>query len=183
MRAGNEKQRLAFEAEMLPHLTAAYRLARILTGNEHDAEDLVQDAYLRAFASFQTYQPGTHARAWLLTILRHVFLNDQRRRRVRPHLIPFDGLVDQDDYADTESLSTEDHVLQTMDAQAALQALAGLPEPVRSALTLVDIDGLRYAEAAQVLGCPIGTVMSRLHRGRLELARRLQPQHSTREAG
>jgi RNA polymerase sigma-70 factor (ECF subfamily) len=182
MRGGDERQRLAFEAEMLPHLPAAYRLARILAGNEHDAEDLVQDAYLRAFSSFRTYQPGTHARAWLLTILRHVFLNDRRRLRSRPNLVPFGTLNDEYDCADPEALSIEEHVLQSIDAQAALRELATLPEPVRSALTLVDIDGLRYAEAAEILGCPIGTIMSRLHRGRLELARRLQTQQVGRKA-
>ena len=178
----NRQEREAFEAEMLPHLGAAYRLARALTGHEQDAEDLVQDTYLRAFAGFRGYQANTNARAWLLTIVRHVFINHLRKARVRPRLYALSQDGDAADPVDTQMPTPEEEALQRLESQAVLEALEELPEISRSVLALVDLNGMRYAEAAEVLGCPIGTVMSRLHRGRLELARRLQDARFGREA-
>jgi RNA polymerase sigma-70 factor (ECF subfamily) len=170
-------KRQAFEAEILPHLDAAYRLARILSGRQDEAEDLVQEACLRAFAGFGGYQRGTNARAWLLTILRRVFLNDRRRLRAQPFLLSL-GKPDENgeflDPADTSSLGPEEQTLRDLDRAEVLAALAELPEVYRTVLALVDLEGLRYAEAAAVLECPPGTVMSRLYRGRQQLAQRLR---------
>jgi RNA polymerase sigma-70 factor (ECF subfamily) len=174
MRRSNQADREAFEAEMLPHLDAAYRLARALARRTEDAEDLVQEAYLRAFAGFDGYQRGTNARAWLLTIVRRVHINQWRRARARPQLLPLAGPEEPEEPVDTVTPSAEDEALQHIEQRHVLDALAELPESFRSVLALVDLDGMHYAEAAEVLGCPIGTVMSRLHRGRLRLARRLQ---------
>lgn len=172
---GSERDRHAFEAEVLPHLDAAYRLARALTENRPNAEDLVQEAFLRAFAGFGGYQRGTNARAWLLTIVRRVYLNDRRRARSRPFLAP---LTEEDEPAAMSDLTTpgpEEQALRSEEQRLVFGALAELPEAWREVLALVDLEGLHYAEAALVLECPIGTVMSRLHRGRAELARRLRP--------
>jgi RNA polymerase sigma-70 factor, ECF subfamily len=174
--------REAFEAEMLPHLSAAYRLARALTGHEQDAEDLVQDSYLRAYAGFGSYRRNSNARAWLLTIVRHVFINDLRRARVRPRLFALSDEEGSTEPVDTATPSPEEQALRRLDSQMVLDALANLPELSRSVLALVDLDGMRYAEAAAVLGCPIGTVMSRLHRARLDLARRLDGERLGRKA-
>lgn len=183
VRRSNRQEREAFEAEMVPHLQAAYRLARALTGHEQDAEDLVQEAYLRAYTAFGRYQRGTNARAWLLTILRRIYLNGQRRANRRPLTFPLSGVHESREPVDLSAPDPEAQVEQAADRQAVLDALAQLPEAFRSVLALVDLDGMRYAEAAAVLDCPIGTVMSRLHRGRLELARRLQARRTQREAG
>jgi RNA polymerase sigma-70 factor (ECF subfamily) len=174
MRPSDAEQREAFEVEMLPHLDAAYRLAWALTGQQQDAEDLVQDTFLRAFRGFRHYERGTNARAWLLTIMRRVFLNTRRAARSRPLTDPIETPERTLDVADTKTPGPEEQVLRSFDRELVLSALAGLPELSRSVLALVDLAGMRYAEAAQILQCPIGTVMSRLYRGRRELARRLQ---------
>ncbi len=183
MQGSNDQRREAFEAEMLPHLDAAYRLARALTRQEQDAEDLVQEAYLQAFRGFGNYTRGTHARAWLLTIVRHAYLNGRRRERSRPQVVAIGLSVETPDVADRTAPGPEAAAMRVIDDQRVLGILAELPEAFRSVLALVDLEGLHYAEAAEVLGCPIGTVMSRLHRGRLELARRLQAAQGEREVG
>lgn len=193
-------RRRAFEREVLPHLDAAYRLAWALTGRQQDAEDLVQDAVLRAFTGFDGYQAGTNARAWLLTILRRTFLNDRRHARAAPPTIDL-GAAGRDgeplDPPDLDSLGPEALAVQAAERAAVLAALAELPEGYRAVLALVDLEGLRYAEAATILECPLGTVMSRLHRGRHALADRLrtsmgwavdtdaeaQPEHSLARSG
>ena len=174
MRPSDLGQREAFELEMLPHIDAAYRLAWALTGQQQDAEDLVQDTFLRAFRGFSHYERGTNARAWLLTIMRRAFLNKRRAARSRPVTDPIESPDGTLDAPDTQTPGPEELVLRAFDREVVLKALAGLPELSRSVLALVDLAGLRYAEAAQILQCPIGTVMSRLSRGRRELARRLQ---------
>lgn len=174
MRPSDLEQREAFEAEMLPQLEAAYRLAWVLTGQQQDAEDLVQDTFLRAFRGFKGYERGSNARAWLLTIMRRAFLNSRRAARSRPILDPLETPEGSIDTPDTQTPGPEEQTLKAYDREAVLSALAGLPELSRSVLALVDLMGMRYAEAAQILQCPIGTVMSRLYRGRRELARRLQ---------
>ncbi len=183
MRANDTERREAFEAEMLPYFDAAYRLARGLTQRQQDAEDLVQEAYLRAFAGFDRYTCGTNARAWLLTIVRHVYLNDRRRQRAQPQTVALGLDREADAMVDQRSPQPEAAALRIIDDQRVLRVLADLPEAFRSVLALVDLNGMRYAEAAEILGCPIGTVMSRLHRGRLELARRLQAPQTKREVG
>jgi RNA polymerase sigma-70 factor (ECF subfamily) len=173
MRASDGDRR-AFEAEMLPYLDAAYRLAYALAGRRQDAEDLVQDAYLRAFAAYRRFERGSNARAWLLTILRHVYLNDLRRARVRPFAVAMDEFGEAPEFIDTRTPSPEEVTVRAEGERQLREALAELPETFRSVLALVDLDGLRYAEAAAVLDCPVGTIMSRLYRARHELARRLR---------
>jgi RNA polymerase sigma factor (sigma-70 family) len=153
-------------------MDAAYRLAYALTGARPDAEDLVQEACLRAYAAFDRYEQGTNARAWLLTILRRIYLNDRRRMGTHPTPLPLDGGREGEpprEVVDVKAAAPEEEALRASDRRTVLGALAQLPEEYRAVLALVDLDGLRYAEAAVALGCPIGTVMSRLHRGRQRL--------------
>lgn len=171
------QRRRAFEAEVLPHLDAAYRLAYALVGSRPDAEDLVQEACLRAFAAFDRFTSGTNARAWLLTILRRVHLNNRRHLQTHPTALHFGGPGDDEDVrdiADTQTPGPEEETLRALDRALVLELLAELPEDYRTVLALVDLNGLRYAEAAEVIGCPTGTVMSRLHRARWQLGARLQ---------
>jgi len=174
---GRDGKRRAFEAEVLPHLDAAYRFACALCGSRAEAEDLVQEACLRAYAAFERFEPGTNARAWLLTILRRVYLNERRRLGGQPFVQSLDGATPEREprsIADARVRTPEEEALRTAERDLVFAALRELPEAFREVLALVDLHGLQYAEAAEVLGCPIGTVMSRLYRGRRQLARRLR---------
>lgn len=152
----------AFERYVLPEIDVLFRVARSLTRHDADAEDLVQDTLLRAYRAIDRFD-GRYPRAWLLTILRNTHIN--RNRRQRPELLrnPAGG-TDRLAAAAAREL-TDDGVDTGFDAEVE-QALASLDEPFRRVVELVDVDGLSYAEAAEVLGVPTGTVMSRLHRAR-----------------
>jgi RNA polymerase sigma-70 factor (ECF subfamily) len=160
-----------FEETALVHLDALYNLGLRLTHDRTEAEDLVQETYLRAFKNFHRFNPGTNCRAWLFTILRNVFLN--RIRRNRTEVLEGDaGLPD----AGLDGLPSiafggtpEEHFLQTILHGDVERALRVLPPSFREAIVLADLEGLSYREVAEVLGCPIGTVMSRLSRGRAML--------------
>jgi RNA polymerase sigma-70 factor (ECF subfamily) len=164
-----------FEETALVHLDALYNLGLRLTHNRAEAEDLVQETYLRAFKNFHRFNPGTNCRAWLYTILRNVFLNRIRRTGTE---IPegdaglpeagLDGLPSA-----TFGGTPEEEFLQTILHGEVERALRGLPLSFREAVVLADLEGLSYREVAEVLGCPIGTVMSRLSRGRALLRRGL----------
>jgi len=158
----------------LVHLDALYDVALRLTRNRAEAEDVVQEACLRAFRSFDRFNPGTNCRAWLFTILRNVFLN---RIRSRGHEVPEaeTGGLEQAETTITAYTepNPEERFLQTMVHGDIERALGTLPLSYREAVILVDIEGLTYREVADVLDCPIGTVMSRLSRGRALLRRGL----------
>jgi len=158
----------------LVHLDALYHVALRLTRNRAEAEDVVQEAFLRAFRSFDRFNPGTNCRAWLFTILRNVFLN-RVRSQGREVLEGEVGSLDQvEPTTDTQvGRNPEEQFLQTMLHGDVDRALAALPLAFREAVLLVDIEGLTYREVAEVLECPIGTVMSRLSRGRALLRRAL----------
>ncbi|MCB9395963.1 MAG: sigma-70 family RNA polymerase sigma factor [Acidimicrobiaceae bacterium] len=158
-----------FEQFVLPEIEVMLRVARSLTRNDADAEDLVQDTLIRAYRAIERFD-GRHPRAWLLTILRNTHINRNRRRR--PELM-----------RDPDGTSRELHEVPSLElADASVdagfdaeveRALAELDEPFRRVVELVDVSGLTYAEAAEVLGVPTGTVMSRLHRGRARIRDRL----------
>ena len=158
----------------LVHLDALYHVALRLTRNRAEAEDVVQEAFFRAFRSFDRFNAGTNCRAWLFTILRNVFLN-RVRSQGREVLEAEAGGFDQVEMTtDTQvGRNPEEQFLQTMLHGDVDRALTALPLAFREAVLLVDIEGLMYCEAAEVLGCPIGTVMSRLSRGRALLRRAL----------
>src|SRR4051794_39658614 len=150
---------------MLPHLDAAYGLARLLVRDAHDAEDVVQDAYLRAVRHFDGFHGGD-ARAWLLTIVRRTCYTWLKRRRTQPAATEFDEEAHSGDLPaeDPEAL-----LLQGDLREALSRAVAGLPIEFREVLLLRDVQGLSYREIAEVVGVPVGTVMSRLARARRRL--------------
>lgn len=159
----------AFERYVLPEIEVLLRVAHSLTRNHAEAEDLVQDTLLRAYRGIGGFD-GRHPRAWLLTILRNTHINRNRRRR--PEL-----LRDPDAAADrmisAASNERTDAVIDDEIGAEIIRALESLDEPFRRVVELVDIDGLSYAEAAEVLDVPVGTVMSRLHRARSRIRDRL----------
>jgi RNA polymerase sigma-70 factor (ECF subfamily) len=154
-----------FEEIALPHLAAAYNLARWLVHNDHDAEDLVQEAFLRAFKSFGGYYGG-NSRSWLLTIVRNTCYTWLRNNRVLHDAESIDDKLDELglDFADPESL-----LLQSVDAQIVRQSLQELPVEFREVVVLREMEGFSYKEIADVVDLPLGTVMSRLARGRKRL--------------
>ncbi|MBI2819974.1 MAG: sigma-70 family RNA polymerase sigma factor [Acidobacteria bacterium] len=161
-----EARHKQFQDTALPHLNALYRTARQLAG-EDAASDLVQDTYLRAWKYFETFDPTSNCRAWLFRILRNVSADRWRRSRLE---IPWvEGEHAPEPYYDWE----EDFPGQQFSGDVQ-QALEELPEEYRWAVLLVDVEEFSYQETAQILSCPIGTVMSRINRGRRMLARLLR---------
>jgi RNA polymerase sigma-70 factor (ECF subfamily) len=156
---------IAFEEAVLPHLDAAYNLARWLTRNTQDAEDVVQEAYLRAFRFFSGFHGG-NARAWLLKIVRNTCYTWLHQNRTHQATDLFDEQIHTDV---AESRNPETLLLQRADGQLLNQALDELPTDFREVLVLLELEGLSYKEIAEVLGIPIGTVMSRLARARHRL--------------
>ena len=146
-----------FEAEALPHLKAIYGTAYRMSGNPHDAEDLVQETFLRAYRAFDRYTPGTNIRAWLHTILYRVRTDAFRRSRRSPQTVELAG--------DGPAVPPPQDALAAGGEDLA-RAVDALPEAFRAAVVLRDLQDLTYEEIAGVLGVPIGTVMSRIHRGR-----------------
>lgn len=162
--ADGRARRAGFERELLPHLDALYSFARRLTRDPNNAEDLVSEAVLYALDRWESYELGTNARAWLLTILYHAFVNRWRvaRREVRlpeDHVgdVPFDVVGERDPEGRFYDSFLDDEITR---------AIESLPEEYRVAVVLSDVNGLRYAEIAAVLNVPEGTVKSRLFRGR-----------------
>jgi RNA polymerase sigma-70 factor (ECF subfamily) len=167
----------SFEEQVRPHLPGLYPAALRLTRNPADAEDLVQEALARACASFAQFTPGTNLRAWLHKILTNTFINGCRKRRREPAIAP-GADPDAGWLASTDPLvgpapSAEAEALNKMTDPAVLAALADLPPSYRAAIWLADVEGYAYREVAAIMGTPIGTVMSRLHRARGKLRHQL----------
>ncbi|MBV9484238.1 MAG: sigma-70 family RNA polymerase sigma factor [Acidobacteria bacterium] len=165
-----------FEQTVLPHLNAAYNLARWLTGNEQDAEDVVQESYLRALRSFDTFQSGRDSRGWLLKVVRntcYTWLRENRGKTVTQ--FQESGQEPQSTYADPET-----ELIEKANSDLVRHAIEALNIEYREVLILRELEGLSYKEIAHILEVPLGTVMSRLSRGRKELQLRLF--ESTREA-
>src|SRR4029077_13887989 len=158
-----------FEEVILPHLAAAYNLARWLARNDHDAEDLVQEAYLRAFKSFDSFHGGD-GRGWILAIVRNTCYSWLRQNRNQELAQVFDEEVHTVEH---HSRSPEAVLLQGADAQLLRDALERLPVEFREILVLRELEGMSYREIADLAGIPVGTVMSRLARGRERLQRQL----------
>src|SRR5437588_10847869 len=175
--AEEARDRARFEEEALQLSDQVYRVARRLVGSREEAEDLVQDTYARALRSWQQYQPGTNLRAWLLRILTNLNIDRGRRVQRTPDLQP----LEEGDYFLYNRLEStlgdenpdEDRVIERLSQNSVVEALADVPHDFRDVLVLVDIGEFSYAEAAQILDIPVGTVMSRLHRGRRILKQQL----------
>jgi len=168
-----------FEAEALRHLDALYRTALRMTRSEADAEDLVQETYIRAFRFRDQFTLGTNMKAWLFRILTNTFINTYRRKSAQPEVTDLEG-VDEfslyrrmaDDRAASSSPDPEAELLNSVVDTEVTNALEELPEKFRTTV-LLDVEGFSYKEIAEMLSIPIGTVMSRLHRGRKFLQKRL----------
>ncbi|PYS94769.1 MAG: RNA polymerase subunit sigma [Acidobacteria bacterium] len=168
-RAEQERGVARFEESVLPHMDSAYNLARWLTRNGHDAEDLVQESLLRAFQAFQGFR-GTDGRAWLLAIVRNACYTWLRRNRQQEVTTEFDEEVHT---LEGDALNPEKLVLREVDSARVRQALEELPAEFREVLVLREMEGLSYKEIGTVVDIPVGTVMSRLARARGRLQRGL----------
>ncbi|SPT53373.1 Sigma-24 [Actinomyces bovis] len=182
-----EEQRAArFEAEALPYLDQLYGAALRMTRNRADAEDLIQDVYVRAFSAFHQYRPGTNLKAWLYRILTNTFINSYRKKQREPQQSDADAVEDWQlhraaSHDSTGLPSAENLALDELPNEEIKAAFAALSEDRRLAVYLADVEGFSYKEIAEIMDTPIGTVMSRLHRGRAQL-RKLLAEHA-RELG
>ncbi|WP_406055610.1 sigma-70 family RNA polymerase sigma factor [Kribbella sp. NBC_00889] len=161
-----------FEAEAVPLRPRLYVAALRLTGNHTDAEDLLQETYLRAYKGFSGFEPGTNLTGWLYRILRNTFINTYRKRRNEPRTVPESCRVTAGVERNVEA-SAETTVIEAIADQRVQEALAALPDRYRRAVLLRDVEGFSYQEIAGIVGVPRGTVMSRIHRGRKALKVRL----------
>jgi RNA polymerase sigma-70 factor (ECF subfamily) len=175
--AQQARDRVRFEEEALALADQVYRVARRLVSTREEAEDLVQETYGRAFRSWRSYSPGTNLRAWLLRILTNLNLDRGRKIQRTPDLQPLEEgdyyLANRVAATQGEQALDQDRVVERLSQDAVVTALSSLPADFRNVVVLVDIGEFSYADAAQILDIPIGTVMSRLHRGRRLLKQRL----------
>jgi RNA polymerase sigma-70 factor (ECF subfamily) len=163
-----------FEAEALVFVDQLYGAALRMTRNPADAEDLVQEAYAKAFAAFHQFKPGTNLKAWLYRILTNTFINTYRKKQREPQRTSDDTVEDWQlaraaSHQSTGLRSAETEALDRLPDSDVKDALAQLGEDFRLAVYLADVEGFAYKEIAEIMGTPIGTVMSRLHRGRARL--------------
>lgn len=182
--AEDARDRVRFEEEVLGLADQVYRVARRLVSTREEAEDLVQETYARAFRSWRSYTPGTNLRAWLFRILTNLNIDRGRREQRTPSTQP----LEEGDYflynrleADSGS-DDEERIVERLSQDEIVQALSAVPHDFRDVIVLVDIGDFTYQDAAQILDIPIGTVMSRLHRGRRILKQELA-QATVGEAG
>lgn len=171
-RSTDERKR-AFESEALAHIDRVYQVALRLTRDETRAEDLVQETYLRACRSWRQYEPGTNARAWLLTILRNTFVSEGRRPHRRARTVELTEVQETLELAGLRQLDPEGESMRQIFGERVGRAITALPVEFRETLVLSDLAGLRYVEVAEVVGVPIGTVKSRLFRARRALQEQL----------
>lgn len=189
MNSSETQRRRRFEAEVLPHLDAMYRTALRLTRSPADADDLVQDSVIKAYRFFDSYEQGTNVRAWLLKILTNLFFSKHRRTTLEGNVAAL-GATDpvSDGWMGAASVNPSREYERMMEKPlleaAVARVLDDLPEDFRTVLVLVDVEGLTYREVADAMGCPMGTVMSRLHRARKAVAQKLgiQPERVEAEA-
>jgi len=174
--ATEARDRVHFEEDALALSDQVYRVARHLASSREDAEELMQETYARAFRSWRSFQPGTNLRAWLLRILTNLNIDRGRRQQRAPQMQPleandyflYDRLSESGD-----GVSDEDRVVERLSQDDIVTALSAVPHDFRDVIVLVDLGDFSYADAAQILDIPVGTVMSRLHRGRRILKREL----------
>jgi len=174
--ASEARDRVRFEEEALALSDQVYRVARHQANSRDDADELVQETYARAFRSWRSYQPGTNLRAWLLRILTNLNIDRGRRSQRAPQMQPLEA----NDYFLYDKLAEsdggrgdEERVVERLSQDDIVSALSAVPHDFRDVIVLVDIGDFSYQDAAQILDIPIGTVMSRLHRGRRILKREL----------
>ncbi|MCS7176373.1 MAG: sigma-70 family RNA polymerase sigma factor [Candidatus Kapabacteria bacterium] len=168
----SSKQQREFEREALPHWEALYSFAAYLCRDRELAKDLVQDTFTRAWENWKSFQPGTNCKAWLFKILRNLYINHYRRLRRTPELLSYDEHPDDEDSFPElpASPSVETEFYKTVLDEEVVEALYALPESFRTIVILCDLEEFSYEDVANMLGIPIGTVRSRLHRARIRLA-------------
>ncbi len=169
-----------FSEQAMEHMAALYSAAMRMTRNPSDAEDLVQETYLKAYRAFGSFQEGTNLKAWLYKILTNTFINTYRAKKRRPDQTELDEVEDLYLFRRLGGLeavaagrSAEEEVLDSITDAEVKAAVEALPEGFRLAVLLADVEGFSYKEIAEILDIPIGTVMSRLHRGRKSLQKTL----------
>ena len=171
-----DERQQQFEDQVLPHLDRLYSAALRYTRNAADAEDLVQETVTKAFRSFHQYRPGTNLKAWLYRVLHTTYISMYRKAQRRPQEDLQETLDDYsfyDEIARSGGRSAEREVLEALTADEVKQSLAELPDTFREAVYLADVEGFPYKEIAEIMDTPVGTVMSRLHRGRKQLQKAL----------
>jgi RNA polymerase sigma-70 factor (ECF subfamily) len=175
--ATEARDRVRFEEEALALADQVYRVARRLVGSREEAEDLMQEAYARAFRSWRSFTPGTNLRAWLLRILTNLNIDRGRRSQRAPDTQPLEEgdyfLYNRLEESTGDGNLDEERVVERLSQDDIVSALSAVPHDFRDVIVLVDIGDFTYADAAQILDIPVGTVMSRLHRGRRILKREL----------
>jgi len=163
-----DKDRI-FEKEFFPHVDSLYNFAFHLTYNETDANDLVQETFLKAYRFISSYVEGTNAKAWLYKILKNAFINEYRKKAKRPTKVEFEDFLnfqDSDDQSYVGALDLRQEIFSGMIGDEVSNALNSLPVDFKTVILLCDVEGFTYEEIAKIIDIPIGTVRSRLHRAR-----------------
>lgn len=173
-RETDDERRERFERDALEYVNQLYAAALRMTRNPSDAEDLVQEAYLKAYAAFHQYTPGTNLKAWLYRILTNTFINNYRKKQRQPQESGSENIEDWQiaqaaNHSASDGKSAEIEALEHIPDSDVKEALQSLPDDFRMVVYYADVEGLPYKEIAEIMETPLGTVMSRLHRGRKQL--------------